>query len=119
MRKTVLTLLCLLLVGGCMSPSKLRKENAVNIANLSVGMSKQQVLDIMGSKSASQDQTTITNPYRINMIHRNDKTYQVMYYYTQKNRISPPFAFGVREDDLTPLYFLDGKLVGWGKSFWP
>ena len=31
--------------------------------------------------------------------------------------VSPPFAFGVREDDLTPLYFLDGKLVGWGRSF--
>ena len=80
-------------------------------------MSKQQVLDIMGDKSVAQDQILITNPYRTDMKRRNDKTYEIIYYYTQKNQVSPPFAFRVRENDLTPLYFLDGKLVGWGLSF--
>ena len=119
MQKILLLLSGLLLVSGCMSPSKLRTANSNNMSKISVGMTKQNILDLMGSNSASQDQTTITNPYRTDMINRDDKTYEVLYYYTQKSRISPPFAFSVRENDLTPLYFLEDKLVGWGGTFLP
>jgi hypothetical protein len=105
------------LVSGCMSPADLRKQNTDNIMTLSVGMSKQQVLEIMGDKSVSKNQTLITNPYRTETKRQNDKTYEILYYYTHKNRWAPPFFFDVKESDLTPLFFLDGKLEGWGASF--
>ena len=115
MKKLFLSLLCLSMITGCMS--SVRERNAKNISKLSIGMTKEQVKNIMGNWSASQDQATVTNPYRIDMIKREDKTYEVLYYYTETSGASPPFAFRIRESDLTPLYFLDSKLVGLGKSF--
>lgn len=106
-------------LNGCMSPANLRKENAASIIKLSIDMTKKQVLEIMGNKSASQDQITITNPYKIDMKYRTGVTYEILYFYTQKNRVSPPFAFSVKEDDLTPVFFVNDKLVGWGASFLP
>ena len=97
--------------------SSLMTENAKNISKLEIGMSKQQVMKIMGDKSASQDRVTVTNPYKTDMVNREGKTYEVLYYYTQAIGVSPPFAFRVRDVDLTPLYILNNKLVGWGTSF--
>lgn len=106
-------------IEGTLFPAELRMENAANISKLSVGMSKDQVFEIMGKKTASQDQMTITNPYKIDMRYHDGITYEILYFYTQKSGSSAPFAFSVKDDDLTPLYFNAGKLAGWGKSFLP
>jgi hypothetical protein len=106
-------------IEGTLFPAELRMENAANISKLSIGMTQDRVFEFMGKKTASQDQMTITNPYKIDMKYHDGITYEILYFYTQKSSNFAPFSFSVKDDDLTPLYFNAGKLAGWGKSFIP
>ena len=57
---------------------------------------------------------TITNPYRSEILKgKNDKLFEVIYYVTDvKNDDN-----AITDDELTPLIFDNGKLIGWGWSF--
>jgi hypothetical protein len=118
MRK-IISLLFLLFLAGCSSlylePSDtLRAQNKANTQKLSVGMSKQVVMEIMGAEPAKGLFMWIDNPYRTEILTGKDgKTYEVLYYYTDLKARDDK----ITDDELTPVVLQDGKLVGWGYPF--
>ena len=85
-----------LLLGGCM-PWREAQTNVENSKNLRVGMTKVEVLRIMGEPL--QDET-FCRP-------------DLWYYY-----IETVWADGlVAEEECMPLVFKDGILIGWGRVF--
>ena len=145
-QKLLILVLCLGLVGlssGCVallvgggigagmawskkSVSQVTAINRERLLNLSLGMTKDQALNTMGKESfknanwteISENRKitrgmTITNPYRSEILQGKDKTLEVIYYVTDdKNNDG-----AIQDDELTPLVFDEGKLIGWGNSF--
>lgn len=123
-----LSILCIfvapLFFNGCGEGNAvtIRTENRLNVSKINLGMSKAEVLQIMGDKSArasfGKNAVTVTNPFRSEIRQKNDKTYEILYYYThQDQRDWPTKRFKILERELTPIVFYDGKVVGWGDSF--
>ena len=110
----------LLFAGGCAGLSKLRYENNKNISKLSIGMSKDEAIAIMGNKTAGGrlGEPKVGNPYKSVILQGENKTLEVLYYYTE---VKQAFYFRpvsrISDDELTPLVFDDGKLIGWGREF--
>lgn len=120
----------LILVAGCSSgppmselTEQARTQNREKLVRLSVGMSKAEVLQIMGTKTMVLETHTVTfgpevkrinNPYRVEAIKGEDgETYELLFYYTDRKK-----ADGViTDDELTPLVIKDDKLIGWGWTF--
>jgi len=112
MRKILILLLCLGLF-GCMTLAQFRLENRQNLLKLSIGMTKQEVLDIMGDKTARDGIITANNPYRSEILQGKDKTFEVFYYYTNIKSLDS----AITDDELIPLVFDKGELIGWGWSY--
>ncbi len=121
---TLISLLCFTLaitfIGCVSSLEKTRTQNRENLLKLSIGMTKQQTLEIMGTGSAGGKfgETRVNNPYKSEIIQPVTKQYEVLYYYTDLDSAiysaNPSF---ITDKDLTPLLFDDGILIGWGKEF--
>lgn len=128
MKKMLLVLLCLFLA-GCATFSDIRNINRENLNKLSLGMTKQEALKIMGTEtkqacppaplalislgmSATQCQN-ISSPYRTEILQGKDKALEVLYYYTDIKKEDN----AITDDELTPLVFDNGKLIGWGWTF--
>lgn len=85
------------------------RTNRMNLLKLSVGMTKQEVLDIMGTKAVRG----INNPYRIEaMMDKNGHVHEFLFYYTDDT-----VPGRIADSEMTPLVIIDGKLVGWGRGF--
>ena len=107
-----------------MSISQATAPNRDNLLKLSIGMTKEEAINIMGTKSTIAYSMVgiygnipraveITNPYRSEILQGKDKTFEVIYYVTDdKNNDG-----AITDDELTPLIFDNGKLIGWGWSF--
>jgi hypothetical protein len=122
MKELSILLLCLGLVGCATTFSQIASDNRTNLLQLSIGMTKENVLNIMGTKTryANFDERVsryidapINNPYRSEIMQGNNKTLEVLYYYTDIKSVDD----AITDDELTPLVFDDGKLIGWGNSF--
>ncbi len=126
MRKILVFLLSVALMSGCASVGhldRLMTENRQNILKLQIGMTKQEALDVMGNRSATEvyfrnltgsDQLTVNNPYKSEILQGKDgKTLEILYYYIEKKRVDNI----ITDDSLTPLVFDNGKLIGWGWGF--
>lgn len=90
--------ICLVLLAGCRMPWSEISDNVEHSKLLRVGMTKEQVLRIMG------------NPLT-------DESYcqpDVWFYYW--NTVWHDGL--VTEDECIPLVFKDGKLIGWGNFFY-
>lgn len=133
----------LIIVSGCRSwigvPSSdtVRSQNRERLNQLSVGMPKVKVLEIMGtetiqtytrtalpsrpfSKELSEEVKAvyrgerITNPYRTETSESADgKFVEILFYYTDRQSADN----GITNDELTPLVIESGVLAGWGWSF--
>jgi hypothetical protein len=109
------------LLTGCMDSETLRLENQKNLLKISIGMTKQEVIKIMGDKSASPKfrgafqhrLPAANNPYRTETLKTDDKTYEVVYYLTDNKSDDG----AITDDELTPMFFENGVLVGWGQNF--
>ena len=125
-------LMCLLFlvmtVSGCIpgrTLSEVTAPNRANLLKLSIGMSKQEAIDIMGTDEMSvfyrppyegalrKKTIIITNPYRSEIFQGKDKTLEVIYYVTDVKRDDG----AITDDELTPLVFDNGTLIGWGWGF--
>lgn len=131
MKKIAVIFILFMLSAGCTSSlDRVRAANRRNLLKLSVGMTKEQALSTMGHKKGGGrfGEPTVNSPYKSEILlvraepavarQGKDKTFEVLYYYTDINNViyaANPAA--VSDDELTPLVFDNGKLVGWGASF--
>ena len=115
MKKLIYLFVMAILVSGCATYSGFIARNRENLMKLSIGMNKQEVLNIMGTNSERVDFGTfkVTNPYRSEIMQGKDKTFEILYYYTDCKALDG----AITDDELTPLVFDNGKLIGWGNSF--
>ena len=91
MKKMIVISILTVILNGCYAWD----TNRDNLNKLEVGMTKDKVLEIMGK------------PYRREAQGQNEW----LLYPTE-------YPIGQESDYLTPLFFEDGKLVGWGKNYW-
>ena len=121
MKKVLASVLCFGLV-GCATLSESTAINRTNLLKLSVGMTKAEAISNMGTEAATayfQDiggyhhAIAITNPYRSETLQGKDKIFEVVYYVTDDKANNGAIV----DDDLTPLVFENGKLIGWGYRF--
>ncbi|MFZ0034858.1 MAG: DUF3192 domain-containing protein [Sedimentisphaerales bacterium] len=121
MKKAAVVSMLFVLAAGCTSSlDRVRTANRQNIMKLSVGMTKQQALAIMGNKSGGGwfGEPTVNSPYKSEILQGKDKTLEVLYYYTDvKSVIYTANPATIKDDELTPLVFDNGRLIGWGASF--
>ena len=101
-------------VSGCVGLSQIRADNRQKLNGLSVGLTKQEILNIMGTKTVQAQGSVITNPYRTEMHQTNGLVFEVLFYYTDIQKQDG----AITDDELTPLIIKDGKLDGWGWSYW-
>lgn len=110
MRRLIILLLILLMVGCASSVEQIRTQNRENLLRLSIGMEKFDVLQIMGTETVKD----INNPYRVETPQGKDgDLYEVLFYHTDIKKNDHL----VTDDELTPLVFKDNKLIGWGWAF--
>ena len=119
--RTFIVPLVAVTVIGCASldprPSleQIRAQNRQNLLQLSPGITKSDVLKIMGTETISaQYDRVITNPYRTEMYRAGGHTFELILYYTDIKKSDD----AITDDELMPIVILDGKLDGWGWSYW-
>jgi len=132
MKKALLLFLFLVLETGCTSNSayirvtgdkpikmhieEMRAINNSRLQKISLGMKKQKVLEIMGRKTFYQRNpyTLVPNPYRVESSRTEaGKNYEIVFYYTDIKKQDGALT----DDELTPLVFENGILIGWGWLF--
>lgn len=92
-----LSFFCLILALFCGCSTKEIRRNLDNSAKLRVGMTKEQVLDIMGE------------PLRDASFHEEN----VWYYFVRVNWYDGLCT----RDECMPLVFVNNKLAGWGNEY--
>ena len=98
------------------TPQQVRTMNKERLNELEIGMSKDEVLIIMGTKRFSIESSpfTIENPFRIEVQSSDKNIYRVLYYYTDLVKAD---GF-ITDDELTPVILKNNNLVGWGRDVW-
>ncbi len=140
MKKVAVVSVLFVLVAGCTSSlDRVRTANRRNLLKLSVGMTREEATAIMGHKSGGGrfGEPTVNSPYKSEILlvraeparlasrakragarQGKEKTFEVLYYYTDVKDVAyivNPAT--ITDDELTPLVFDNGKLIGWGVSF--
>jgi len=107
MKKT--RLICLLalvaMVSGCAGPMTLSQATArtrEKLIKTFVGMPKEKVVHIVG-----------TEPNRSEIIQGNGKNLEVVYFVTDDKDGDGVIS----NEELTPLVFDEGKMIGWGWAY--
>jgi len=102
-------------LSGCVSTSQIRADNRQKLMSLSTGLSKQEVLEKMGTKTIKADDgTVVTNPYRTEMYRAKGSVFELLLYYTDIQKSDG----AITDDELTPIVLKDGQVDGWGWSYW-
>lgn len=121
MRKVMFVSILLLLAAGCTSSlDRVRTANRRNLLKLSAGLTKEQAIATMGHKSGGGKfgEPTVNSPYKSEILPAKDKTFEVLYYYTDiKSAVYTANPATIPDSDLTPLIFENGTLIGWGTDF--
>ena len=90
----------------------LLSRNLANLNKLSVGMSKSEVMSIMGSFSAETRDALVPNPYTIEPFTVGKSQYETLYYLIHKYPMFTP----IKISQATPVVLRDGRVVGWGEG---
>lgn len=90
----------------------LLSRNNANIAQLGMGMTRDQVVALMKSYSSEVRNGPLSNPYKAESFQRGADNYEVLYYLTHSH---PPFT-PIRDSQATPVVLKNGAVVGWGQS---
>lgn len=124
MKRLYTTFTVILFVLGCTAiaadePSQkvirykeLLTHNQESIAKLALGMSKEDVIALMGSDSAKTKNGMVLNPVRIEVFTSGDDKFEKMFYVTSAHHM-----FGtVNDSQTTPIVLKNGKVIGWGRD---
>lgn len=87
-------------------------QNNANISQLTLGMTREQVVTLMKNYTSSVRDGPLSNPYKTESFQRESDSYEVLYYLTRKH---PPFT-SIRDSQATPVVLKNGAVVGWGQS---
>jgi hypothetical protein len=87
----------------------LLSRNLTNLNKLSIGMTKSQVLEIMGNFAAETRNSLVPNPYKTEPFIVGKTQYEALYYMTQKY---PSFT-SIKLSQATPVILKEGQLIGW------
>ena len=130
MKQVIILLALCIFIAGCATLDSVRNENRENINKLSVGITKEQVQDIMGTETKSAGapllvnvmslgaaithSQKISNPYKIEVFKdKNGETIEVWWYYTDIQSRDG----AITDDELTPVLFKNNLVIGWGRSY--
>jgi hypothetical protein len=121
--------MALVLLAGCSnlvidSFEKLREDNKRHIAQLSVGMSRADVEQLLGRAKVGGSlfdaihgriqYQVAQNPMREEHVRGSDGIdYEVLFYYTELRTRDDK----ITDDEMTPLVFRDGRIAGIGYGF--
>jgi len=109
-RRDLVNCVAFIFLFGCASAGKFIQRNRINLSHLRYGMTKAEVHGVMGQESYG----SANNPYRSAMHSGKDGTsIEVFYYWTDGS-----WRGGITDDELTPVVFSNGALIGWGREFW-
>ncbi len=109
MRAFFCSLVVVALLSGCaFGYPGLRDTNSKGLSSLNLGMTKVEVVAIMGTKGFGQ----IDNPARREQFMMNNDVYEVLYYYTTFIQDGQPMDTGY-----TPVIFKNGHFIGSGREF--
>ena len=127
-------------ISACASAGGFREDNIRNLDRLRVGMTRDQVFDIMGTKTVSVSGTedsgpvgigedtlgvsqvqipvggpkpVLQNPHRNELYRAGGANWEVLYYYTSV--VSDDGM--VTDDELTPVVLREDTLTGWGWEY--
>lgn len=132
-------LLAASVAAGCATAGGFRERNRESIERLDVGMTRTEVLDLMGTESVqaagteagafgiSDDTLSVSrveipvggrrpvlqNPHRNEIYEAGGHEWEVLFYYT--DLVTDDGL--VTDDELTPVVLRDGVVTGWGWSF--
>ena len=113
MRKWAVIFLVVIASCATIESSEVRLQNRENLQYLRPGISRQEVLEIMGTETAYADRE-INNPYKTGTIDAfSDEFIEILFYYTDTKRDDN----AITDDELTPLVLENEVLVGWGWTF--
>ena len=83
------------------------KKNNANMANLSIGMTKAQVIEVMGPAGKTEGYATKSGEFL-----------EFLFYRSQVAHGSQFQALKITDDHWTPVCLIDGKVKGWGRNFY-
>jgi hypothetical protein len=116
--RSIVAIIALLTLGACAAPveelpyREYLNRNAANSSKLSLGMTKEQVLAIMGDGRTQVPQGPLENPWKAEAFLRSDDTFEVLYYLVRRH---PPFA-PILHSQAISVVIKNGKLVAWGHN---
>ena len=127
MKKVLVAVFLGFLLSGCvtyddfdyMGYHSLAQHNRSNLISLEPGMTKKEVLDIMGTRNGYHSML-VNNPLRVSLFSIKEDNVTVIYYYTDysssQNKSGAYWrdSWKVTSENTTPLVLLNGKLIGWG-----
>jgi len=87
----------------------LLSRNVTNLNKLSLGMTKAEVIKVMGTFSSETHDSVVPNPYKTEPFLVGKTQYEALYYLTRKY---PPFT-SIKVTQATPVVLRDGKVIGW------
>ena len=110
------SILLVLLLSSCgVFMAEISLKNRENLNRMSVGMSKADVLDIMGTTTVfTVDGGAINSPYRVETIKDDNGTdLEVLFFATD----NPKEGEQISDRELTPVILNNGKVQGWGRTY--
>ena len=100
-----------------MELEEMRAINRSKLRFLSVTMTKEEAVRTMGTRTfvdEDDDDFLVSNPYRTESYQAPDGTvYELLSYYTDRYKSDGKLT----KEEMTPLIFENGKLIGWGWVF--
>lgn len=116
MKKFSYAITLMIFLVSCTTTEKIKSINRENLSKLQIGFSKQEVLQLMGTKTIETNDGSkyiINNPWKSEWFTGSSSTtYEVIYYYTDTNKADR----AITEDELTPIILENNKVIGWGWS---
>lgn len=115
MKRLAFSVLFVVTLVACATGSGVRAANRERLNSLSQGMTKEHVLKVMGTGTQKiRGGERITNPYRSEAYNAGGFSWEVLFYYTDIKRADD----AITDDELTPIVLKDGKVDGWGWTYW-
>ena len=104
-------IVAVMLVGCASWPDTLSRENRQKLSQLRLEMTMDEVASLMGTEPIHR---RVNQPYRTETTRLSDGTSAVIWLYYSDIKARDD---AITNDELTPVVFEKGKVVGWGWTY--